>query len=71
MSSRPSSVSSSSNLLTCLASTLHEAAMRLLRENWDWHKPPRSIGVRATDLLPASTPVQCSIFEDSERPGKA
>ena len=55
---------------TCLASTLHEAAMRLLRENWDWHKPLRSIGVRATDLLPASTPVQCSIFEDSERQEK-
>ena len=55
---------------TCLASTLHEAAMRLLRENWDWHKPLRSIGVRATDLLPASIPVQCSIFEDSERQEK-
>ena len=55
---------------TCLASTLHEAAMRLLRENWDWHKPLRSIGVRATDLLPAATPVQCSIFEDSERQEK-
>ena len=55
---------------TCLASVLHEAAMRLLRENWDWHKPLRSIGVRATDLLPASTPVQCSIFEDSERQEK-
>ena len=55
---------------TCLASTLHEAAMRLLRENWDWHKPLRSIGVRATDLLPASAPVQCSIFEDSERQEK-
>lgn len=55
---------------TCLASTLHEAAMRLLRENWDWHKPLRSIGVRATDLLPVSTPVQCSIFEDSERQEK-
>ena len=55
---------------TCLASTLHEAAMRLLRENWDWHKPLRSIGVRATDLLPASMPVQCSIFEDSERQEK-
>ena len=55
---------------TCLASVLHEAAMRLLRENWDWHKPLRSIGVRATDLLSASTPVQCSIFEDSERQEK-
>ena len=55
---------------TCLASVLHEAAMRLLRENWDWHKPLRSIGMRATDLLPASTPVQCSIFEDSERQEK-
>ena len=55
---------------TCLASTLHDAAMRLLRENWDWHKPLRSIGMRATDLLPASTPVQCSIFEDSERQEK-
>ena len=47
-----------------------QQAMRLLRENWDWHKPLRSIGVRATDLLPASTPVQCSIFEDSERQEK-
>ena len=44
--------------------------MRLLRENWDWHKPCAPFGVRAADLLPASTPVQCSIFEDSERQEK-
>lgn len=52
---------------TCLASALHEAAMELLRGNFIWQIPLRSIGVRAVDLLPAATPQQLSMFEDAEK----
>ena len=52
---------------SCLASELHKAAMELLREGFDWRQPLRSIGVRGTELLPASTPLQLSMFEDATR----
>ena len=52
---------------TCLASELHAAAMRLLRANCNWSKPLRSIGIRGVDLIPASTPLQLSMFEDAEK----
>ena len=52
---------------TCLASDIHAAAMTLLRANWHWQKPLRSIGVRGTDLVTASTPVQFSLFEDAAK----
>lgn len=52
---------------TCLASDIHAAAMTLLRSNWHWQKPLRSIGVRGTDLVTASTPVQFSLFEDAAK----
>lgn len=52
---------------TCLAAELHAAAMQLLRANYQWQKPLRSIGVRAADLVPACSPVQLSMFEDTEK----
>ncbi|MGM9522364.1 MAG: DNA polymerase IV [Oscillospiraceae bacterium] len=52
---------------TCLASELHRAAMSLLRENYDWKKPLRSIGVTASGLVPASSPDQISLFESPEQ----
>ena len=52
---------------TCLASELHDAALKLLKQNYRWKKPLRSIGIRATDLIPAATPLQLTIFEDEEK----
>jgi len=52
---------------TFLANELTDAAMRLLRDNYKWHKPLRSIGVRATQLVPANEIVQLSFFEDETR----
>lgn len=52
---------------TCLASELHSAALELLRTNYDWHRPLRSIGIRACGLVPESSPQQTSIFHDEGR----
>jgi DNA polymerase-4 len=52
---------------TCLARELSSAAMQLLGDNYDWHKPLRSIGVRATQLVTANEQVQLSFFEDETR----
>lgn len=49
---------------TCLSGELHTAAMKLLRANYNWIKPLRSIGIRATDLVPATSPTQLTLFED-------
>jgi len=55
---------------TCLASQLHKAAMELLRANYGWQKPLRSIGVRAADLMSAGSPVQFTMFEDPAKIAK-
>lgn len=52
---------------TFLASELHAAAMRLLRAHYNWRRPLRSVGIRGTDLVPATTPVQLSLFENPEK----
>lgn len=52
---------------TCLAADLHAAAMELLREGFAWQLPLRSIGVRGTELAPASEPLQLSMFENAKR----
>jgi DNA polymerase-4 len=49
---------------TCLASELCDTAMELLRANYRWQTPLRSIGIRGCDLMPASTPKQLKLFED-------
>lgn len=52
---------------TCLACEIHAVAMQLLRSNYSWQKPLRSIGVRATDLIPATSPQQLTMFEDAQK----
>ncbi len=52
---------------TCLAYELHAAAMELLRSQYGWQKPLRSIGIRGAELVPASTPLQLSLFENAEK----
>jgi len=52
---------------TFLASELHAAAMHLLRAHYNWRRPLRSVGIRGTDLVPATTPVQLSLFENPEK----
>ena len=49
---------------TCLSSELCEAALKLLKDNYRWERPLRSIGIRACNLIPASTPVQLTLLED-------
>ena len=55
---------------SAIAGDLHSAAMALLRENYNWSKPLRSIGIRAIDLVPASSPLQTTMFESPERRAK-
>ena len=52
---------------SAISTDLHHAAMTLLRGNHRWPNPLRSIGIRAIDLIPASTPLQMTIFESPER----
>lgn len=49
---------------TCLASELCAVALKLLRQSYTWHKPLRSIGIRAADLVPEQAPWQLTLFED-------
>jgi DNA polymerase-4 len=46
------------------------ASIQLFRQSYRWPKPVRSVGVRCTDLMPADTPIQLSLFNDEERRGK-
>ena len=41
--------------------------MELLRGSYDWQLPLRSVGVRGTELVPASAPRQSSLFEDAAK----
>ena len=52
---------------TCLASELTATAMQLLRENYNWQKPLRSVGVRAAQLVTASEQIQLSFFADESK----
>ena len=47
-----------------------KAAMKLLRENYNFALPLRSVGVRVTQLCDADCPVQLSFFADSEHEEK-
>lgn len=38
--------------------------MQLFRANYRWNKPIRSIGVRASSLVNALTPIQMNLFVD-------
>lgn len=52
---------------TDITSEIAESAMELFRENYNWKKPIRSLGVRASSLCAANTPWQISLFIDPER----
>jgi DNA polymerase-4 len=56
---------------TFLAPELTRAAMILLRENYRWEKPLRSIGIRGTNLVPMNSAVQTTLFENEEQRMKA
>ena len=52
---------------TNIALEIRDAAAALLRANWDFQHPLRSVGVRGTSLVGETVPVQLSFFDDEER----
>ena len=56
---------------THISTELCSAAMRLLRANYKWGKPLRSIGIRGTNLVPIGSAWQLSLFEDEKRRERA
>jgi DNA polymerase-4 len=55
---------------TNLACEIHKAAMEIFRQNYDWRRPIRSVGVRGADLVTAGGAVQLSLLEDEGRRDK-
>lgn len=47
-----------------LTNEIANKAYEIFLKNWNWEKPIRSIGVRATDLVTADTCMQLSMFDD-------
>lgn len=54
-------------LSTNITSEIATYAMELFRENYNWQKPIRSVGVRVSDLQIDTAPVQLSLFSDQEQ----
>lgn len=52
---------------SCLASEIHDAGMDLLRKNYRFQRPLRSVGIRGADLVPIDTALQLNLFEDPWR----
>ena len=52
---------------THISTELCGEAMKLLRANYRWNKPLRSIGIRGTNLTPINSARQLSLFEDEEK----
>ena len=52
---------------THISTELCSAAMMLLRANYRWDKPLRSIGIRGTNLVPIGAAHQLSLFEDESK----
>lgn len=50
---------------TCVSTELRGFAMQLLRENYDWRRPIRSLGIRTSGLVGEAAPQQLSMFEDN------
>jgi len=59
------------NRPTHISTELSAAAMVLLRANYNWELPLRSIGVRGTNLVPIGTTKQLSFFEDEKKRDRA
>jgi DNA polymerase-4 len=47
---------------SCISGEIAAAAMQLFTQHYRWPKPVRSVGIRCTDLMPANTPMQLSLF---------
>jgi len=56
---------------TSLAPELCAVGMELLRANYAWEKPLHSIGIRGANLVPDTTPIQLSIYENEEKRRRA
>jgi DNA polymerase-4 len=54
-----------------IAAELTETAMSLLKRNYDWRRPLRSIGIRGTNLIPYAESAQVSLFVEDERRRRA
>ena len=55
------------NRASGLAYEIHAKAMELVKNNYTFYKPLRSVGVRVTDLSSAFENMQLSMFEDEEK----
>ena len=55
------------NRPTNLAAEIHRAAMEIFKNNYDWKKPIRSIGVRGSELSAAGGSIQLSLLVDEEK----
>lgn len=55
---------------TDISGEVCKAAMQLLRANYNFTLPLRSVGVRVTQLSSADAPIQLSFFSDSEKTDK-
>jgi DNA polymerase-4 len=51
---------------TNISGEIADAAYKLFKENWDWHKKLRKIGVKACDLVNEKLPRQLNIWENPE-----
>lgn len=56
---------------THISGELCSAAMKLLRENYKWERPLRSIGVRGANLVPIGMSRQLSLYEDEAKHERA
>lgn len=52
---------------TNITSEIGSYAMEIFKENYNWNKPIRSIGVRVADLMTDMVPVQLDLFNNQER----
>lgn len=52
---------------TNITSEIGSYAMEIFKENYNWNKPIRSIGVRVADLMTDTVPVQLDLFNNQER----
>lgn len=51
---------------TNITSEIGSYAMQIFKDNYNWNKPIRSIGVRVADLMTDTVPVQLDLFNNQE-----
>ncbi len=51
---------------TNITSKIGTYAMQIFKDNYNWNKPIRSIGVRVADLMTDTVPVQLDLFNNQE-----